>query len=77
MTGFPLVDASMRCLRTTGYINFRMRAMLASFFTHILWQDWRCVADHLARVSLDYEPDSLPSAANAGWDYWGKYYKNL
>ncbi|NQY78862.1 MAG: deoxyribodipyrimidine photo-lyase [Candidatus Caenarcaniphilales bacterium] len=56
MTGFPLVDASMRCLRATGYINFRMRAMLASFFTHILWQDWRCIADHLARVFLDYEP---------------------
>lgn len=56
MTGFPLIDASMRCLRNTGYINFRMRAMLASFFTHILWQDWRCIADHLASVFLDYEP---------------------
>ncbi|MCH2227577.1 MAG: deoxyribodipyrimidine photo-lyase [Candidatus Caenarcaniphilales bacterium] len=56
MTGFPLVDASMRCLRATGYINFRMRAMLASFFTHILWQDWRCISDYLASVFLDYEP---------------------
>ena len=40
-TGFPLVDASMRCLIETGYVNFRMRAMLASFFTHILWQPWQ------------------------------------
>ena len=30
-TGFPLVDASMRCLVQTGYVNFRMRAMLVSF----------------------------------------------
>jgi deoxyribodipyrimidine photo-lyase len=37
-TGYPLVDASMECLRQTGYINFRMRAMLVSFFTHNLWQ---------------------------------------
>ena len=29
-TGFPLIDASMRCLIQTGYINFRMRAMLVS-----------------------------------------------
>jgi hypothetical protein len=26
-TGFPLVDACIRCLKSTGYINFRMRAM--------------------------------------------------
>ncbi|HAB89525.1 MAG TPA: deoxyribodipyrimidine photolyase, partial [Bacteroidetes bacterium] len=26
-TGFPLVDACMRCLQATGYVNFRMRAM--------------------------------------------------
>ena len=28
MTGYPLIDASMRCLNATGYINFRSRAML-------------------------------------------------
>ena len=37
LTGFPLVDASMRCLKETGYLNFRMRALIVSFFTHILW----------------------------------------
>ena len=56
MTGYPLVDACMRCLQTTGYLNFRMRAMSLSFLTHNLWQPWQAAADHLARVFLDFEP---------------------
>ena len=55
-TGFPLVDASMRCLIETGYVNFRMRAMLASFFTHILWQPWQDASAHLSQQFLDFEP---------------------
>ena len=55
-TGYPLVDACMRCLRETGYLNFRMRAMLVSFLTHHLFQDWRVGANHLARMFLDFEP---------------------
>ncbi|GAB1309036.1 deoxyribodipyrimidine photo-lyase [Urechidicola sp. KH5] len=55
-TGFPLVDAAMRCLIETGYINFRMRAMLISFFTHILWQPWQAATHHLSRNFLDFEP---------------------
>lgn len=55
-TGFPLVDACMRCLHQTGYINFRMRAMLVSFFTHHLWQPWQAGVEHLARQFLDFEP---------------------
>jgi len=55
-TGYPLVDACMRCLRETGYINFRMRAMLVSFFTHHLGQDWRWGSALLARYFLDFEP---------------------
>ena len=35
-TGYPLVDASMRCVVKTGYLNFRMRALVVSFFTHHL-----------------------------------------
>ncbi len=54
-TGVPIVDACMRCLVTTGYINFRMRAMVVSFFTFNLWQDWRELY-FLARQFLDYEP---------------------
>jgi deoxyribodipyrimidine photo-lyase len=44
-TGVPMVDASMRCLRDTGWLNFRMRAMCASFFAHILQQPWWIGAD--------------------------------
>lgn len=55
-TGFPLVDAAMRCVLATGYINFRMRAMLVSFLTHVLWQPWQSGAHHLARQFLDFEP---------------------
>lgn len=54
-TGVPIVDACMRCLVATGYSNFRMRAMLVSFFTFNLWQDWREL-HFLARQFLDYEP---------------------
>ncbi len=55
-TGIPLVDACMRCLRQTGYLNFRMRSMLVSFATHHLWLPWQAIAPHLARLFLDYEP---------------------
>ncbi|QSE95849.1 FAD-binding domain-containing protein [Fulvivirga lutea] len=55
-TGYPLVDACMRCLNETGYINFRMRAMLTSFATHLLWLPWQDVTPHLAQQFLDFEP---------------------
>ena len=54
-TGVPIVDACMRCLVATGYINFRMRAMVVSFFVFNLWQDWREL-HFLAKQFLDYEP---------------------
>ena len=56
MTGVPMVDACMRCLNTTGYLNFRMRAMLVSFLCHYLNVDWRMGVKHLASVFLDFEP---------------------
>jgi len=55
-TGIPIVDANMRCVLQTGYINFRMRAMLVSFLVYNLWQEWQTGAYHLARQFLDYEP---------------------
>ena len=55
-TGFPLVDACMRCLRETGYLNFRMRAMVVSFLTHHLGQPWQSGSVHLAQQFLDFEP---------------------
>ena len=55
-TGIPLVDACMKCLQQTGYLNFRMRSMLVSFATHHLWLPWQAIAPHLAKLFLDYEP---------------------
>lgn len=54
-TGVPIIDACMRCVVATGYLNFRMRAMVVSFFSFNLWQDWREL-HFLARQFLDYEP---------------------
>ena len=56
MTGYPMVDACMRALRCSGWINFRMRAMLVSFAAYHLWLHWRRPAQELARLFLDYEP---------------------
>lgn len=55
-TGYPMVDACMRMLNATGWLNFRMRAMLVSFAAYPLWLHWREPALHLARAFLDYEP---------------------
>jgi len=56
MTGYPFIDACMRSLNTTKWINFRARAMLVSFASYALNLDWRRFAPHLARTFLDYEP---------------------
>lgn len=55
-TGIPLVDACMRAVASTGWLNFRMRALVVSFFTHHMFQDWRWGSYWLAQQFLDYEP---------------------
>jgi deoxyribodipyrimidine photo-lyase len=55
-TGYPFLDACMRSLRATGWLNFRMRAMVMSFASYNLWQPWRASGLHLARMFTDYEP---------------------
>ncbi len=55
-TGYPLIDASMRCVVETGYLNFRMRACLASFFCHHLFQGFWHGSAFLAAQFLDFEP---------------------
>lgn len=55
-TGWPLVDACIAMLRETGWLNFRMRAMLVSVAAYPLWLHWREVGLWLARQFLDYEP---------------------
>jgi len=55
-TGYPMVDACMRSLKATGWLNFRMRAMLVSFSSYHLWLHWREPGLFLARQFLDFEP---------------------
>ena len=55
-TGLPFVDACMRALIASGWINFRMRAMLMSVASYHLWLPWRETGLHLARLFVDYEP---------------------
>jgi len=55
-TGFPFVDACMRSLQDSGWINFRMRCMLVSFASYDLWLSWKHIGPPLARLFIDYEP---------------------
>ena len=55
-TGWPMVDACVSMLRETGWLNFRMRAMLVSVAAYPLWLHWRPVGEWLATQFLDYEP---------------------
>jgi deoxyribodipyrimidine photo-lyase len=55
-TGFPFLDACLRALAATGWLNFRMRAMVMSFASYNLWLPWRPTGLHLARQFTDYEP---------------------
>lgn len=55
-TGWPMVDACVAMLRETGWLNFRMRAMLVSVAAYPLWLHWRPVGEWLATQFLDYEP---------------------
>jgi deoxyribodipyrimidine photo-lyase len=55
-TGLPFVDACMRYLAATGWLNFRMRAMVMASASYHLWLDWRATGPVLARLFTDYEP---------------------
>jgi deoxyribodipyrimidine photo-lyase len=55
-TGLPFVDACMRALIASGWLNFRMRAMLMSVASYHLWLPWRESGLRLARLFVDYEP---------------------
>lgn len=64
-TGYPLVDAGMRELNTTGYMHNRVRMVVASFLTKHLLIDWRWGERYFARKLLDYE-----AASNVGGWQW-------
>ncbi|MFB6212915.1 MAG: FAD-binding domain-containing protein [Candidatus Magasanikbacteria bacterium] len=55
-TGYPLVDACMKCFKKTGFLNFRMRAMIVSFACHVLHISWKEIKYPMARLMADYIP---------------------
>jgi deoxyribodipyrimidine photo-lyase len=64
-TGYPIVDAGMRELNTTGYMHNRVRMITASFLTKHLLIDWRWGEAYFAEKLLDYELASN----NGGWQW--------
>jgi deoxyribodipyrimidine photo-lyase len=64
-TGYPIVDAGMRQLNTTGYMHNRVRMITASFLTKHLLIDWRWGESYFAKKLLDYEL----SSNNGGWQW--------
>ncbi len=64
-TGFPLIDAGMRELNTTGFMHNRVRMLTASFLTKHLLIDWRWGERYFAAKLLDYE-----MASNVGGWQW-------
>ena len=54
-TGFPFVDACMRALKETGWLNFRMRAMVMAVSSYHLWMHWKRPAERLAARFVDFE----------------------
>ena len=64
-TGYPLVDAGMRELNTTGYMHNRVRMVVASFLTKHLLIDWRWGEAYFAQKLLDFDL----AANNGGWQW--------
>jgi deoxyribodipyrimidine photo-lyase len=64
-TGYPLVDAGMRELNTTGHMHNRVRMVVASFLTKHLFIDWRWGEAYFAQKLLDYDL----SANNGNWQW--------
>lgn len=64
-TGYPIVDAGMRELNTTGYMHNRVRMIVASFLTKHLLIDWRWGEAYFAKKLLDFDL----AANNGGWQW--------
>lgn len=64
-TGYPIVDAGMRELVTTGYMHNRVRMTVASFLAKDLLLDWREGERFFARHLLDYDL----AANNGNWQW--------
>lgn len=64
-TGFPIVDAGMRELNTTGFMHNRVRMIVASFLTKDLHIDWRLGEKYFAKHLVDYDP----AVNNGNWQW--------
>jgi deoxyribodipyrimidine photo-lyase len=64
-TGFPIVDAAMRQLNTTGWMHNRARMIVASFLTKDLRISWRWGEKYFATKLVDYDP----AQNNGGWQW--------
>lgn len=65
MTGYPIIDAAMRCFNKTGWMHNRLRMIVASFLTKDLLVDWRKGESWFARNLLDFDL----AANNGGWQW--------
>ncbi|MEJ5361615.1 MAG: deoxyribodipyrimidine photo-lyase [Spirochaetota bacterium] len=65
ITGFPIVDAGMRQLNTTGWMHNRVRMIAASFLVKDLHIDWRRGEQYFAQTLIDYDP----SVNNGNWQW--------
>lgn len=64
-TGYPIVDAAMRCFNATGWMHNRARMIVAMFLTKDLLVDWRRGEAYFARYLLDFDL----AANNGGWQW--------
>ena len=61
-TGFPLIDAGMRELWTTGFLHNRVRMVVASFLIKNMLTDWRVGEDWFWDTLCDADPASNPAS---------------
>lgn len=72
-TGFPIVDAAMRCLNTTGWMHNRLRMVVAMFLVRHLNIDWRKGEQYFATQLVDYDVINN----NQGWCWCLTYRRTL
>ena len=65
MTGYPIVDAGMREMNTTGYMHNRVRMVTASFLIKNLLIDYKWGEAYFAEKLIDFEP----SINNGNWQW--------
>jgi len=64
-TGYPIIDAAIRQLHTTGWMHNRLRMIVAMFFSKNLFLDWRLGEQYFIRHLIDGDL----AANNGGWQW--------